>query len=167
VVHHEDDRRLRVDAGETVLVGEPDPHPVQQPRGATGKPVPYPEVGVGVEGGDDLPGVTFDLRHHDVPRDPAFDRVRPGRLEHVRVVHQAVDEDLAFGQGEGADLEVQPFADLVEDDVHAASKEPAGAGKKEAIHGRKGRQQGEDDHNPYRKGHMCAHRHSLPSTDGI
>ena len=81
-------------------------------------------------------------------RDSALDRLRPGRHEHFRVVHQAVDEDLALCQGKGADLEVQPFADLVEDDVHAASEEPADSRKKNAIHGGKGRQQGEGGHNP-------------------
>jgi len=167
VVHHEDDGRRRVDPGEALLVAEPDPNPVQQRRGAPCEPVSQPEVGVGVEGGDDLPGIPLDLRHHDVSRYAALARARPGRREHLRVVHQAVDENLPFGQGEGADLEVQPFADLVEDDVHAAPQEPPDAGKKEAIHRRKGRQKGEDGHNPYREGHLCAHRHSLPSTDGI
>jgi hypothetical protein len=167
VVHHEDDGRPGVDAAETLLVGEADPHTVQQSRGPAGDPVPHPEVDVRVERGDDLPRVPLDVRHHDVSRDSAPDRIRPGGLEHFRVVHQAIDEDLALGQGEGADLEVEPFADLVDDDVHAASKEPADPGQQQAIHGSKGRQQGEDGHNPRRERYMGVHRHSLPSTDGI
>jgi hypothetical protein len=62
---------------------------------------------------------------------------------------------------------VESFADLLEDDVHAASKDPPDSGKKQAIHRPKGRQQGEDDQKPYGKGHVCVHGASLPSTDGI
>ncbi|MBP2689420.1 MAG: hypothetical protein H6Q83_1607, partial [Deltaproteobacteria bacterium] len=44
---------------------------------------------------------------------------------------------------------------------------PAHPGQQQAVDRTKGRQKGEDAHNPHRKGYLGAHRHSLPPRDGI
>ncbi len=148
MVHHEDDARLRADAGEAGLVGDPHTHPVEETRGLPRQPVSDPEVRVSVEGGDDLPGVPLDLRHHDVPGHVVLSRAGTRGLQDPGVVHQPVDQDLALRQREGVDFEVKAFADLLDEPVHPAAQEPADAGDEEPLEGRPCRKKQEDDGEP-------------------
>jgi hypothetical protein len=98
VVHHEDDARFRVDAGEARLVGHVHAHPEEDAGGFPRQPVADPEIGVRIDRGDDLPGIPLDLGHHDVPRDVVRAGARAGGFQDLGVVHQTVDEDLPLRQ---------------------------------------------------------------------
>ena len=133
VVDQEDDRRLRRDRRQARLVLVPEAHAVERPGDVAGEPVPDAEVHVGVERRHDLVRVPADPLHDDLARHRLLARLGLGGLEHLRVVEEPVDQDLALGQLEVGDPDLQPRVDLLEHAVDPAPQEPPGARDQEPV----------------------------------
>jgi hypothetical protein len=133
VVHHENDGGIGPDLLQPRFVRVSEPHSIQGPGDAPGKPVTESKVDVGVEGGHDLLDVPLDLRHYQFTRHSLLDGQLLGGLHDLGVVQDSIDEDLSLGQFEGLDVNPKASIDLVQNPVDSPSKEPADTGHKEAL----------------------------------
>ncbi len=118
----------------------PEPHPVERARQRPRQPGADPEVGVGVERGDDLAGVAAHPGQGQLARQVLLVGGRVHRPHHLGVVDQAVDEHLSGGALEGADLDVETAVDLVDHPLDAAPQEEAHSGDQEPVEGGPGGQ---------------------------
>ena len=133
VVHHEHDGRMGRHARETLVVAVPDPHAVQRLGDAPGEPVADPEVEVGVERRHDLGGVLAHLLGRERARHVLRCGLGRGRLLHLRVVDQHVDQRLAPRALERAHLDLELAGDLVEHAVRPIAQQPAPARAHHAV----------------------------------
>ena len=90
-------------------------------------------VDVCFEARHDLAGVALDRGHYDLTRHVVVAGVRLGRLHHLLVVEQTVDENLAFGQTERFDFDVEVLADILQNPVDPAAEKPADAGNQQTV----------------------------------
>ena len=133
MVHDEHHRGLRVDLRQPLVVGEADPHPVQEPCQALGQPVADAEVRIGVERRHDLPGVLQHLGLGHRARHLVLDGVDLHRFDHFRVEGEPVDQHLALGELKRAYGDVEVGVDLVDNAVDAPPQPPAHAWHQHAF----------------------------------
>jgi len=157
VVHDEDHGRSRLDREQALVVCEAESDPVQQLCHTSGEPGSNPEVDVGVERRDDLLRIPPDLDHRHVVRHAVLQCVGLGRLHHLGVVHQSIDQDLTLGELEGLDPDVEVLADLVEDPLDPPPEKPPHAGHQQAVEGSPAREHDECEQQPKRHADLLKH----------
>ena len=157
VIDHEHQRRARCDGPQRGLVGEADPHPVQQPGDRPRHRVADPEVDVGVERRHDLAHIAVN------PRPDGGDRLLGGlrmlgdRGLDARIVEQPVDQRLAPGQLERGQFDRQPAVQPLDHAVDAPTQEPAHARGQHQHQHRPGRQEGHQQKQPAGQGDQLGH----------
>ena len=125
------------------------------------EPVADAEVEVGIERRHDLAGVGLDDLDSHFDRHVVGRGVLPGRLLHLVVIDEPIDQRAPAGLLERPDLDLQAGADLVEDLVGAAAEKPAGTRNEQAVEQREGREHSDQERQPQR--HRNGRRHdALP-----
>ena len=167
VVHHEDHAGAGLDAGQRLVVGIAEAHAIEGLHRTPGDVIGDAEIGVGVEGRDDLAGVALHLPAQHLARRAGGLSLRVDRLHDLGVVAELVDEDPAPGLLEGRDLQLQPRVDLFDHAVEAAAQEPARARHQDAVERGPERERADHAEDPERDRQRFAHaRLSRPGGQG-
>ena len=168
VVHDKHHRRLRLDGRQRLLVGDHQPHPVEQSCEVPRDPVADSKVEVGVERGHDLVRITFDPFHHHLTRHAFLPSERLHRIHDTGVVNEPVDQHLALCELEGLDLDTQALSNLLEDPADPPADKPADARNEQTVERRQTRKNADQHQQPKRHGHHVGHRdrfsHDRPYT---
>ena len=133
VVHHEDDAGAGLDAGERLVVRITEAHAVEAFHRPSREVIADAKVGVGVEGGHDLPGVALHLPAQHLARDAGGLGLGLDRLHHVRVVGELVDQHPALSLLKRRDLQLEPGVHLLDHAVESAAQEPARARHEDPV----------------------------------
>ena len=84
------------------------------------------------------------------------------RFHDFRVVGQAIDQNLAPGNGEPGDLELQARIQVVDHPIEASADKPANARDQHAVENRPKRERCAGNHEPKWKGDDISSSHATP-----
>jgi hypothetical protein len=122
---------------------------------------------IGIERRHDLARIAIHALRHDLARLPFLEAFPLHRGLHLRVMEQPVNQDLAPGQLELRQLQVEAGVDLPDHPVDLVMEVPAHARHQQAIEHGPGCQQQQDDEQPGRQGNGGSHSGCGPKADAV
>ena len=158
MIHHENDARIGLDAGQRFIVGVPQSDPVEELSGAPRQVVANPEIGISIERRHDLACIALDFPDQDFSWYVGFLRYGLDRFHHLGIIGQPIDQDLAFRLLERGNLQLQARVQLVDHAIDAPPDHPSRARNEQEIDHRPERERTGYHCNPYRKGDRFRHR---------